>query len=256
MLRHEVKIIRGSHDRKMTSRLSNKRRRRGPCPLVVMGLQLLIWSLPSTPAFMTSHCPLPASPSQLFSKNAMRLLPPEISQPQMLLHAPSRPSIPKLVLMAASAPSLAPQTPQSQLAGSEPVSPPAKASSPPRLGRVEAMALLQSLVDTLRFEQGGDGSTLSAPPSVPPSVQPSLVEEEVEPFYALAQRCRQSDLPDMVLEVLNSYRAMASPGALFIGSRLRHALPPSFFFSLPSFFPPPPPFFHQPEWLDSFCPTS
>ena len=35
------------------------------------------------------------------------------------------------------------------------------------------------------------------------------------PFYALAQRCRLSGgMPDMVLHVLNTYRAMASPGAL------------------------------------------
>lgn len=42
--------------------------------------------------------------------------------------------------------------------------------------------------------------------------------EEVEPFYALAQRCRLSGAPDMVLEVLNAYRAMASPGALKAGA--------------------------------------
>ena len=32
----------------------------------------------------------------------------------------------------------------------------------------------------------------------------------MEPFYALARRCQH--LPDLVLEILNSYRAMASPG--------------------------------------------
>lgn len=40
----------------------------------------------------------------------------------------------------------------------------------------------------------------------------------MEPFYALAQRCRLSSMPDMVLEVLNTYRSMASPEALRLGA--------------------------------------
>jgi len=120
-----------------------------------------------------------------------------------------------------------------------------KVEALPRLGRVKAMSLLQSLVDDLRQQQGGDGTrAASSPPSSLPSFSPpssspsSVLDEEVEPFYALAQRCRQSDLPDLVLEVLNSYRAMASPGALSIGRpSLSPSLPPSLPPLLPSFFP-------------------
>lgn len=59
--------------------------------------------------------------------------------------------------------------------------------------------------------QGGDGNN-------PDGADTTGVDAEVEPFYALAQRCRLSGMPDMVLEVLNSYRAMASPGALRPGA--------------------------------------
>lgn len=55
--------------------------------------------------------------------------------------------------------------------------------------------------------QGGDAPT-----------DENDINAEVEPFYALAQRCRLSGAPDMVLEVLNAYRAMASPGALRAGA--------------------------------------
>ena len=122
------------------------------------------------------------------------------------------------------------QQQQQQQQQQEASPPKEKIEALPRLGRVKAMSLLQSLADDLRQQQGGDGSRASSPPSslpsfFPPSSSPSSVlDEEVEPFYALAQRCRQSDLPDLVLEVLNSYRAMASPGALSIG---KQALPPS-----------------------------
>lgn len=123
----------------------------------------------------------------------------------------------------ATAPPPAPESEQQQQQQASPSK--EKVEALPRLGRVKAMSLLQSLVDDLRHQQGGDGSHLSSTSSScsssisPSSTFPSsALDEEVEPFYALAQQCRQSDLPDIVLEVLNSYRAMASPGALSIGA--------------------------------------
>jgi hypothetical protein len=150
--------------------------------------------------------------------------------------APFESNYPRYAVTATAAPSsVESEQQQQQQQQQQQASPPKeKIEVLPRLGRIKAMSLLQSLVDELRQQQGGDGSRPSSTSSAfsslssPFAFPSSALDEEVEPFYALAQRCRQSDLPDIVLEVLNSYRAMASPGALSIGrSSLTYSLLPS-----------------------------
>jgi hypothetical protein len=101
---------------------------------------------------------------------------------------------------------------------------PRKGSAPEAIGRRSATLQLRVLVETLRSQQVRPASPPMAWPTELRWVGLSLLGEqggaegldpsaELAPFYELAQRCRRSGMPDMVLAVLNTYRAAASPQA-------------------------------------------
>lgn len=65
------------------------------------------------------------------------------------------------------------------------------------IGRREAALALTATVEALRAVQG-DGREVEA-------------GEELRPFYELAQRCRRSNMPDMVLEVSRHAGSTSAP---------------------------------------------